>query len=328
MAEPGFTNVGVSFDGHAPIATIGDQARRAEEGGAATLWIACHLFLRDPVTTAALALSATTRIKVALMAMSPYSVHPVFAAMAAATLDEMFPGRVILCLGVGAPADLAAAGIASPKPLQTLGEAIALSRALLDGAPVRHRGEIFQVADRRLINGAGRVPIMLAASGPQMLALAGRAADGVLISAATSVKFVRWCLDHVERGAAGRKLAKCAIVYTSVAARAADANDRLRRKVGFVLRGAHHARNLALAGTLLDQAALAAAYQAADWQAVDRLVDDTVLRNHAASGTPDQVRAAYQAYHAIGLDEVIVGGADTPDDISDALAALHPPEAR
>jgi len=25
---------------------------------------------------------------------------------------------------------------------------------------------------------------------------------------------------------------------------------------------------------------------------------------------------------------VIVGGADTPDDISDALAALHPPEAR
>ena len=31
----------------------------AEEGGASTLWIACHLFLRDPVTTAALALAAT-----------------------------------------------------------------------------------------------------------------------------------------------------------------------------------------------------------------------------------------------------------------------------
>ena len=29
------------------------------------------------------------------MAMSPYSVHPVFTAMAAATLDEMHPGRVI-----------------------------------------------------------------------------------------------------------------------------------------------------------------------------------------------------------------------------------------
>ncbi len=37
----------------------------------------------------------------------------------------------------------------------------------------------------------------------------------------------------------------------------------------------------------------------------------------------DAVRAAYAAYHAIGLDEVIVGGADAPEDISDALAALR-----
>src|SRR5579862_1054310 len=113
-------DVGVAFDGRAPITTICAQARLAEAGGAATLWIACHLFLRDPITTAAVALAATTRIRVALMAMSPYSTHPVFAAMAAATLDEMFPGRVTLCLGVGAPADLAAAGIAAPKPLATL----------------------------------------------------------------------------------------------------------------------------------------------------------------------------------------------------------------
>ena len=66
---------------------------------------------------AALALGATKRIKIALMAMSPYSVHPVFIAMAAASLEEMYPGRVILCLGAGAPADLKAAGIESPRPL-------------------------------------------------------------------------------------------------------------------------------------------------------------------------------------------------------------------
>ena len=315
--------IGIAFDGRAPIKTIARQAWLAEAGGAATLWIASHLFLRDPITTAALALGATTRIKVALMALSPYSMHPVMAAMAAATLDEMYPGRVILCLGVGAPADLAAAGIASPQPLATLGEAIELSRALLAGAPVRHAGRIFQVADRRLVNGTGRVPIVLAASGPRMLALAGRAADGVLISAATSPQFIRWCLDHVERGAVGRRVAKLALVYTSVASRTADAHAKIRRKLGFVLRGAHHARNLALAGTALDQAALGAAYKAEDWPAVDRLVDDAVVRNHAASGAPAEVRAAFAAYRAIGLDEVIVGGADTPDDVRDALAALR-----
>lgn len=321
--------IGVALDGRAPIATIGEQAKLAEAGGAATLWIACHLFLRDPVTTAALALAATTRIRVALMAISPYSMHPVLAAMAAASLDEMFPGRVTLCFGVGAPADLAAAGIAAPKPLATLGEAIALARALLAGEPVRHAGEIFHVGDRRLINGAGRVPIELAASGPQMLALAGKVADGVLISAATAPAFVRWCLDHVERGAARRPIAnaiaKRALVYTSVAPRSADAHARVRRKLGFVLRGGHHARNLELAGTALDQAALAQAYKAEDWPAVDRLVDDAVVRNHAASGTPAEVRAAYDAYRAIGLDEIIIGGADAPGDVADALAALRGP---
>ena len=86
---------GISMDGRAPIGDIPAQARAAEEGGASTLWIACHLYLRDPVATAAIALGATKKIKVALMAMSPYSTHPVYIAMAAATLDEMFPGREI-----------------------------------------------------------------------------------------------------------------------------------------------------------------------------------------------------------------------------------------
>src|SRR5260370_41316208 len=99
---------GIAMDGRAPVADIPAQAHAAEQGGASTLWIACHLYLRDPMAMAALALGATRRIKVALMAMSPYSVHPVFIAMAAPTLEGMHPRRVILCLGVVAPADLEA----------------------------------------------------------------------------------------------------------------------------------------------------------------------------------------------------------------------------
>jgi 5,10-methylenetetrahydromethanopterin reductase len=176
-----------------------------------------------------------------------------------------------------------------------------------------------------LINGAGRVPVMLAASGPQMLALAGAAADGVVISATTSVPFIRWCLEHVDRGADGRtqgRAKKHALVMTSVAPVPADAHAKVRRKLGFVLRGAHHGHNLKLAGTTLDQAALYAAYAAEDWATVERLVDDGVVRNHAASGTPADVRAAVARYQAIGLDEVILIGADTVDEARDTLAAL------
>jgi len=216
-----------------------------------TLWFAAHLFNREPICTAALALATTSRVKVALMALSPYTVHPVYAAMAAATLDEWFPGRVEPCLGVGAPRDLEAAGVAAPQPLATLRESLAVARALLAGESVAYAGERFQVHGRRLATGARAVPLLLAASGPRMLTLAAAAADGVVISAAAAPAFVAWTLD---------------------------------------------------------QAALADAYAREDWLGVEALVGDDLVRRHAASGTPADVRMALEAYEAAGLDEIVLSG--------------------
>jgi 5,10-methylenetetrahydromethanopterin reductase len=314
---------GIAMDGRAPIADIPDQARAAEAGGASTLWIACHLFLRDPVTMATLALGATRRIKVALMAMSPYSVHPVYIAMAAAALDEMYPGRVILCLGTGAPADLKASGIESPQPLKTIAEAAAICRSLLAGEMTDFHGEVFRVSGRRLASGPRNVPIVLAASRPNMLKLAGRATDGVLISAATSPPFVKACIAEAAAGVTGRPFRKLGIVYTKLGATEKAGIDPIRRPIGFVLRGAHHAENIRVSGAKLDQAALAAAYAAENWSEVDRLVSDDVVRRHAACGTPAQVRAKLEEYRAFGLDEVIIGGMDDAPSIAAALAAAR-----
>lgn len=320
------TPIGVASDGRASLQEFVAQARAAEAGGASTLWVACHLFLRDPITAAHAALAATSRIRVALMAMSPFSVHPVFIAMAAASLDELFPGRVVLCLGAGAPGDLAAAGIETNKPLTALREAIRVCRALLAGEDPGHAGEIYKVGGRRLPNPTDRVPIVLAASGEKMLELAGTSADGVLLSAATSPAFIRWCLEHVRRGEARRDApgacSKSAVVYTHIADREADAVDAIRRTMGFILRGPHHAKNVEVSGTRLDQQALWNAYRDQDWTTVERLVTDDVVRQHAAAGTPAQVRARYEAYAGLGLDEVIVGGIDDEAGIARVLPLL------
>jgi 5,10-methylenetetrahydromethanopterin reductase len=304
--------LGISMDGRAPLSSIAAQAQAAEAGGATTLWLACHLFLRDPVTTAALALGATKRIKIALMAMSPYSTHPVYIAMAAASLDELYPGRVILCLGAGAPADLKAAGIDSPRPLVAIGETVKICRQLFAGEMADFQGQMFKVAGRRLANGGRPIPIILAASRPNMLKLAGRQSDGVLISAATSPAFVKACLDQVGTGH------KAGIVVTRL-----GAADPIRRPIGFVLRGAHHAENIRLGGARLDQQALAAAYAAENWSAVDRLVSDDVVRRHAACGSPPEIRAKLEEYRAIGLDEIVLGGLDDAPAISATLKAIN-----
>lgn len=314
-------DVGISMDGRAPIADIPAQARAAEEGGASTLWIACHLYLRDPITMAALALGATKRIKIALMAMSPYSTHPVFIAMAAASLEEMYPGRVILCLGAGAPADLKAAGIDSPQPLVTIGEAVKICRSLLAGETTEFHGKVFNVSGRRLANGKRDIPIVIAASRAKMLQLAGRESDGVLISAATSPPFVQACLAEA---ASTRPFRKVGLVYTRIGATEREGIDSIRRPIGFVLRGAHHAENIRLGGATLDQAALAQAYASENWSEVDRLVSDDVVRRHAACGTPAQVKARIEEYRAFGLDEVVLGGLDDARSIATALDVVNP----
>jgi 5,10-methylenetetrahydromethanopterin reductase len=269
-------------------------------------------------------LASTKKIGIALMAMSPYSVHPLYATMAAATLDEYFPGRVKLCFGVGAPRDLEAAGLVADHPLGTMREAIGVARALLRGETVDFKGERFRVSGRRLANGAREIPIFLAASGPQMLELAGAAADGVLISAGTSPAFIRWTLDLVRKGeeSTGRSIKKTALVYVSADDDETVARNRLRRVLGFILRGQHHARNLEMADTALDQASLVAAYAREDWDAVNILVNDDVVMRHSASGTPSQVRAAFASYESVGIDEIVASGVGDSAHLQKVLETL------
>lgn len=318
--------LGLSFDGGDPPDRLSEIAEIADAGEPANLWIACHLFHREPIACAAATLAATRRIGIVLMAMSPYTVHPVYATMAAATLDEYFPGRVQLCFGVGAPRDLEAVRIATERPLQTLREALDVSRALLTGETISFSGERYRVSGRRLAMGAHPVPLWLAASGPLMLELAGEKADGVVISAGTSPAFIRWSLDIVRRGEerGARTIKKAALVLCSVDHDEQAANDRLRRRLAYILRGQHHARNLELAGTKLDQPALANAFAQEDWRSVEDLMTDDVVRRHCASGTPSQVRQTLAAYSEAGLDEIVVYGSHEREQTASVLAVMRP----
>jgi 5,10-methylenetetrahydromethanopterin reductase len=320
------TRIGISYEGGDPPDTLRSIVDVADASGADTVWIASHLFHREPIACAAMTLATSRNIGVVLMAMSPYTVHPVHATMAAATLDEYFPGRVQLCFGTGAPRDLEAAGVVADHPLQTLRETIEIARSLLAGDTIAFEGRKFRVNGRRLAMGARPVPIWLAASGPKMLELAGAQADGVLISAATSPEFIRWSLDHVRCGEAreSRAVRKAALVFCSVDESERTARDRLRRMLAYILRGQHHARNLELAGTTLDQPALADAFAREDWDRVEALVTEEVLSRHTASGTADQVKTSLAAYRDVGLDEIVAYGVRDSAQMADVLAVMRP----
>ena len=320
--------IGASVDGNESPSLLRALTEAAEAAGAANLWLATHLFNREPIACAGAVLGQTRRLGVVLMAMSPYTVHPVYAAMAAATLDELFPGRVQLCFGVGAPSALEAVGITAPHPMETLREAIAVARLLLSGEPVTFSGRRYRVSGR-LAMGGHRLPVWLAASGPRMLELAGETADGVVISAGTAPAFIGWCLQSVRRGEerGTRAVRKAALVACSVDTDAHRAHERVRRRLAYILRGGHHARNLELAGTRLDQSALAEAFAQENWQRVDELTGDDVVMRHCASGTPKQAMAMLHAYRDAGLDEIVVYGMQERRQLEDVLALIRPQRA-
>lgn len=316
--------IGVSYEGGHPPQTLREIVQTADELGAGTLWAASHLFLREPIANAGMVLAHTKMLGAALMAMSPYTVHPVYATMAAAALDEWFPGRVQLCFGSGAPRDLESVGLVAERPLGTMSESIAIARDLLGGEAVVFEGQHFQIKGRQLASGPRDIPLILAASRPKMLELAGAIADGVLISAGTSPGFISWALDHVRAGESrsGRSVRKSALVYSSVDSDSHIARDALRRNLGVILRGEHHAHNLSVAGTSLDQAALTSAFARGDLDAVDVLVNDDVIANHTMSGSPTEVKAMMANYEAVGLDEIVLAGIGSAAMLRAIMAAL------
>jgi 5,10-methylenetetrahydromethanopterin reductase len=316
--------LGISYDGSEPPQALLSLADAADAANCVNMWIATHLFFREPITCAAATLAATRRLGIVLMAMSPYTVNPIYAAMAAATLEELYPGRVQLCFGMGAPRELEAAGIVPEKPLRTLREAIEVARLLLTGELVNFQGQQYRIAGRRLATGARPLPLWLAASGPQMLQMAGEVADGIVISAGTSPQFIAWSLDLVRAGEerAGRSIKKAALALCSVDDDGRVANGRVRRRLAYVLRGEHHARNLRLAGSELDQEALSRAFAEENWGRVDELMTDDVVQRHCASGTPDRVVEMARAYSGAGLDEIIAYGMQGREQIDRVLAIL------
>ena len=317
------SELGLAIDGFTPAKDIRAQARAAEDSGAEILWIATHLFQRDSVTLAATALAATTNLRVALMAISPFAMHPVHAAMSAATLEELYPDRVVLCLGVGSPSDLRGAGIAPVKAVATMRDAIKVCRSLFGGKTAEYQGEIFQIKGRRLANGGQNIPIVLAASGPKMLKLAGSDADGVIISGATSVPFVRHCLEIVNSSVPDTSFRRFGIVYTDIESDSETPRGTVRRTIGLFLRGAHHTENIRMGGAELDQDSLTDAVAREEWGRVETLINQSVLDRHAACGEANNVRSRIQEYHAAGLDQVVVAGANEPQRIKAILASLN-----
>jgi 5,10-methylenetetrahydromethanopterin reductase len=179
-----------------PIGRFGDLARAAEEAGFEAAWLAdSQLYTKNVYVALTLAAERTHSIHIGPGVTNPVTRHPTVTASAMAGLAEVSGERAQLGIGSGDaavfPLGLPAARIA------VLRSAILEIRAIGRGKPIERDGRSVEV-----LTGGVSYPILLAASQPRMLRLAGEVADGVILMGAADPQLTRWQLEHVEAGAA------------------------------------------------------------------------------------------------------------------------------
>ena len=117
-----------------------DFARQAEALGYYRLgiWDSPALF-REPWITLAAVAQATSRIKLGTNVTNPLTRHPVVTASAAATLDELAPGRIYIGIGSGDSGvyNLGFTG----SPMAHLREYILTVRKLLEEGKAEYQGK-------------------------------------------------------------------------------------------------------------------------------------------------------------------------------------------
>jgi 5,10-methylenetetrahydromethanopterin reductase len=179
-----------------PIGRFGDLARAAEAAGFEAAWLAdSQLYTKNVYVALALAAQRTQAIRIGPGVTNPVTRDPTVTASAMAALAEVSGGRAQLGIGSG-DAAVFPLGLGAAR-IDALRRAVLEIRAIGRGEPIERDGRGVEV-----LTGGAAYPILIAASQPRMLRLAGEVADGVILMGAANPELTRWQLEHVAAGAA------------------------------------------------------------------------------------------------------------------------------
>jgi F420-dependent oxidoreductase-like protein len=156
------------------------EAKQAEQEGFSSYWMP-QIFGPEALTALAVIGREVPRIELGTSVIPTYPRHPMMLAQHALTTNAVVGGR--LCLGIGLSHKVVIEdmmGMSFDKPLRHMREYLSILMPLLESQAVSFAGETLTAHAGLAIPGAARCGVVVAALGPQMLALAAQMADGTL----------------------------------------------------------------------------------------------------------------------------------------------------
>ncbi len=234
-----------------------------------------------------------------------YTRHPAVTAAALATVNELSDGRAIAGLLAGGSMVLGPMAIERTRPYRVLADTVSAAQQLWSGDEVSWQGERVALDHARLGLGAQEIPVWIAGRGPLVLGLAGRQADGVILTVKPDLGAA---LDIVNDAASRAGRAAPKRIYLGRICYTPELVEGQRSTLSFVLMDSPP-RVLESLG--FDSEAIATISHAArtnDPALVDPLVTDDLLHRYQIAGTPAECAAevatlaASHDLHAVLID--------------------------
>ena len=165
-----------------PMSGLREQVQRAADDGFASVWLS-NIFGLDALTALAVAGNQVGGIELGTAVVPTYPRHPAALAQQALTSAAACGGgRLVLGIGVSHKIVIEDMyGYDFGRPVRHMREYLAVLLPLLERRQVSFTGATVRANIGLTVPGEGRVPVMLAALGTQMLHLAGQQTDGTIL---------------------------------------------------------------------------------------------------------------------------------------------------
>jgi len=269
-------------------------ARRAEDAGYE------HFLLTEESAKEAFSLlaalaTATQKIRLGTGIVSFYTRTPTLLAMAARSIWELSSGRFSpLGIGTGGIGFMTRGhGMTLDRPVGRARETVEIVRSLLTEPRTSYQGKWFRVEDFHLREGAlpdgARIPIWLAALGPQMATMSGRVADGMISNWLIPESLAEY-RTLIQAGATISGRSQSDFQISSLTMVCVDPSDEeavraARRGVAFYCASTHYHHIADLAGLGEQARRVQSVWETRDFEAAAAMVSDEMLARFTLAGS-------------------------------------------
>jgi 5,10-methylenetetrahydromethanopterin reductase len=308
-----------------------DLVMACEERGLDSVWVVENPGWPGAFATAGAVAAITSRMLVSIGVVSAFTRSASVLAVEAGQVQKLSTGRFRFGLGVGSVRVLGDLGIDTSQPVEGIAETVKVLRAIFDGGIEGHQGKRHTVRQFKLAFDVKPAPtIHIGTMGPKMTVLAGRVADGLIVSTHTPIEATKQNVSAAraacrEAGRSPDDFHVTAFVIASIAGTTAEAREALRpRQAIDIWRITRNVPSFAqtLSAIGLDERKIAAIKNAARPQDIIGLIDDSVLDALCFAGDAAAFERRLLDLQAAGVDEVVLFQAAEEHDFKNHMDDL------